>query len=438
MKQTSRFLIGAPSSGSGKTTLTIGLLKMLKNSNFNVQPFKCGPDYIDTKFHTLASGNQTVNLDLYLSSAGHVKQLYAKYGAGKDVCVIEGVMGLFDGYDKQNGSSAQIAELLDAPVVLVINAKAMAYSAAPLLYGFKNFWQDIKIAGAIFNFVGSESHYGFLKEACADVGIEPLGYLPKQQDIEISSRHLGLNFDNQQKLNTAIDNAAMLVEKYIDVEKLLKITETQAIQPLPANAYSKGSLRIAVAKDEAFTFTYTENIAALERLGEVLFFSPIHDKRLPDADFIYLPGGYPELYLPQLSSNKEMLEAIRTYIENGGKLLAECGGMMHLCETIKDKDGVEYPMVGVFKQNASMYNTRMILGYRTFEYNNVKIKGHEFHYSHIEENDIPSVAKIYNARGEEVNTKLLRYKNTIAGYTHIYWPEIDLMKLFSPQPPKGA
>ena len=430
MKQTSRFLISATSSGSGKTTLTLGLLKMLKNRNFNVQPFKCGPDYIDTKFHQLASGSEAINLDLYLSSPQHVKQLYAKYAEGKDACVIEGVMGLFDGYEKMNGSSAQVAELLDVPVVMVINAKAMAYSVAPLLYGFKSFNPSLNIAGAIFNFVGSESHYSFLKEACLEVGVQPLGYLPKQQEAEISSRHLGLNFDNPQQLSNAIDKAALLVEQHVDVDKLLSIT---ASAPLPAplnDLQGKGSLKVAVAKDDAFTFTYTENIAALERLGELTFFSPMHDKMLPEADLVYLPGGYPELHLPQLSENKEMLEAVYAYAQNGGKLLAECGGMMYLSECIKDKDGKNYPMVGVFKQHASMYEPRLSLGYRTFEYNGIEIKGHEFHYSHIEENDIPSVAQLYNARGGEVSTKLMRYKNVIAGYTHIYWPEIDLMKLF--------
>ncbi len=430
MQQFSRFLIGAASSGSGKTTLTLGLLKMLKNRNFNVQPFKCGPDYIDTKFHRMASENDAVNLDLYLSSAQHVKQLYAKYGAGKDACIIEGVMGLFDGYERQQGSSAQVARLLDAPVVLVINAKAMAYSAAPLLYGFKNFCPDVRLAGAIFNFVGSENHYKLLKEACAAVGVEPLGYLPKQQDIELSSRYLGLSFDNQQQLNAAIDNAAQLVEQHVEVDKLLALTATNPPQLPPNKAFSSGSLKIAVANDEAFTFTYTENIAALEQLGEVVFFSPMHDNRLPTADLIYLPGGYPELYLPQLSGNTEMLNAIRTYVENGGKLLAECGGMMYLSETIKDRHGVEYPVVGIFGQKASMCGSRLTLGYRTFEYNGVRVRGHEFHYSHIEENNIASVAKIYNARGDEVSTKLLRYKNTIAGYTHAYWAEVDLMRWF--------
>lgn len=195
MKVISSFLIAAPSSGSGKTTVTLGLLRALKNRGLKVQPFKCGPDYIDTKYHDMASGNKSVNLDLFLSSENHVRYLYSKYSSENDACITEGVMGLFDGYDKMKGSSAEIAGLLDIPVVMVINAKSMAYSAAPLLYGFKKFYEKINVIGVIFNYVGSESHYKFLSDACHDVGIVPLGYLPKNENLSVPSRHLGLSID---------------------------------------------------------------------------------------------------------------------------------------------------------------------------------------------------------------------------------------------------
>jgi cobyrinic acid a,c-diamide synthase len=187
MKTSPHFLIAAPSSNSGKTTLTLGLLRALKNRGMSVQPFKCGPDYIDPIHHTQAAGNSSVNLDTFMASHEHVTALYATCGQPADVCVTEGVMGLFDGADKMQGSSAAIAELLDIPVILVINAKSMAYSAAPLLYGFKNFYPGIRVVGAVFNFVNTESHYRFLQEACEDVGIEALGYLPKKEDIAIAS-----------------------------------------------------------------------------------------------------------------------------------------------------------------------------------------------------------------------------------------------------------
>lgn len=434
MDKLSRLLISATTSGSGKTTVTLGLLRALKNRGLRTQPFKCGPDYIDTKYHDLASGNHSINLDVFLASSDHVKSVYTKYTAKNDACIVEGVMGLYDGYDRMEGSSAQIAELLDLPVVLVINAKSMAYSSAALLYGFKNFYKGINVVGVIFNFVASESHYSYLKDACEDVGLEALGYLPKDTNVEIPSRHLGLNIEKEFIFDEFANKVADLIEKHINVDRLLEITSIIRPQYISKKAKTeKGNLNISVAYDEAFNFIYHENIEYLKQLGNVTFFSPIADKRLPlHSDLVYLPGGYPELYLSELSSNKPMLESINSYIENEGKLIAECGGMMYLCTSIADKDGVEYPMVNILKQKATMQHMKLKLGYRSFNYNGQSIKGHEFHYSKTEdpENNLSSVTQILNAKGMPVDTKLIRYKNTIAGYTHIYWAELDLMKLF--------
>jgi len=432
MTYTSNFLISAIASGSGKTTVTLGLLRALRNRGLNVQPFKCGPDYIDTKYHVLAAGNESVNLDLFLSSESHIKYLYNKYSSDKDVCITEGVMGLFDGYDRMNGSSAQIAEKLDIPVILVLNAKSMAYSAAALLYGFKNFSDKINITGVIFNFVASESHYNFLKDACHDVGLEPLGYLPKNTDIEIPSRHLGLNIDEQYRFDDFADKAANLIEKHIDIDKLLSITVRRQphIEVTKETNVPLQGLRICVARDAAFNFMYHENIEYLKRIGIVSYFSPLSDRQLPESDLIYLPGGYPELYLTELSNNRTMQDSIRRYIEAGGKALAECGGMMYLSSSISDENTIEYPMVNIFDQKATMENMRLKLGYRQFEYNGVLLKGHEFHYSSIK-SEQQSVVQQYTAKGQPTDTKLLRYKNVIAGYTHLYWADTNnLMDLF--------
>lgn len=432
MAYTSHSLISAIASGSGKTTITLGLLRALRNRGLSVQPFKCGPDYIDTKYHVLAAGTESVNLDLFLSSENHIKNLYNKYSSGKDVCITEGVMGLFDGYDRMNGSSAQIAEKLDIPVILVLNAKSMAYSAAALLYGFKNFSDRVNIAGVIFNFVASESHYNFLKDACHDVGLEPLGYLPKNTDIEIPSRHLGLNIDEQYRFDDFADKAADLIEKHIDIDKLLSITVRRQphIEVTKETNVPLQGLRISVARDAAFNFMYHENIEYLKRIGIVSYFSPLHDKHLPESDFVYLPGGYPELYLSELSNNRTMQDSIHHYIETGGKVLAECGGMMYLSSSISDENGTEYPMVNIFDQKATMENMRLKLGYRQFEYNGMSLKGHEFHYSTIN-SEQQSVVQQYTAKGQATDTKLLRYKNVIAGYTHLYWADMDdLMDLF--------
>ena len=183
-----QLLIGAATSGSGKTTFTMGLLRALTRRGLKVQPFKCGPDYIDTQFHSIASGNQSVNLDTWMASPEHVREVYAHYSEGADAAVIEGVMGLFDGYDRMRGSSAEIAALLDVPVLLVVNARSSAYTVAALLHGMKTFRRDVRIAGVVFNQVASESHYAFLKDAAADAGVECLGWIPRTEGIGVSLR----------------------------------------------------------------------------------------------------------------------------------------------------------------------------------------------------------------------------------------------------------
>lgn len=216
-------LIGAATSNSGKTTFTMGLLRALTRRGMRVQPFKCGPDYIDTMFHHLASGSESVNLDTFMSSAEHVQQQYAKYGNEADMCVVEGVMGLFDGYDKSQGSSAEIAMLLDLPVVLVVNARSAAYSVAPLIYGFKHFNPKVRIAGVVFNMVSSDHHYSFLKDACEAAGVACLGYLQKNPDINIPGRHLGLTISAREEMESLINLAADEVERHVDLNGLVDL-----------------------------------------------------------------------------------------------------------------------------------------------------------------------------------------------------------------------
>lgn len=425
----SQLLIGAASSGSGKTTFTLGLLRALKNRFLQVQPFKCGPDYVDTRHHGMAAGCPSINLDAFLMSDKHVHDLYTRYTTQTDVAVTEGVMGLFDGYDRMQGSSAGIAQTLDIPVVLIVNAKSAAYSVAPLLYGFKHFYKEIDVVGAVFNFVASESHYAFLRQACEDVGMESFGYLPKQEEVEIPSRHLGLSLDDDFCFDEFADRVAALVEQHVDIDRLLMATRVKQSAGLSiadlSSELAVGSLRIAIAADAAFNFTYEENVQMLRCLGKVTYFSPLQDAVLPDADFVYLPGGYPELYLPGLSANRSMLQSIYAYAENGGKLLAECGGMMYLCDKIIGSDGLAYPMVNLLPQIATMEHMKLRLGYRTLYYNNQILQGHEFHYSRIIPGKIAlsSVAEAYTAKGACTDTPLYRYKNVLAGYTHLYWAD---------------
>ncbi len=427
--QNSHFLISAPSSNSGKTTLTLGLLRALKNRGLNVQPFKCGPDYIDTQHHTTASGNPGINLDTFMASEAHVRDIYKQYSEKADVSVTEGVMGLFDGADKMKGSSAAIAELLDIPVILVINAKSMAYSAAPLLYGFKNFYKGIRVVGAIFNFVSTTSHYRFLQEACEEVGIEPLGYLPKNEELAIPSRHLGLHISAETDYESIIEKLAEEIPKTINIDRLLEISAREIFPKTGSKTVSKNPVsakkyKIAIARDEAFTFTYHQNIEVLSSFGEVAFFSPIHDKELPDTDFLYLPGGYPELFADALSENKSMLESIKSYCLNGGLAFAECGGLMYLGNEIITSEGLYFSMAGVLDCTTSMENSKLTLGYRTVLWNDLEMRGHEFHYSRLVENALRAESVIIkNAKGIEVETQLYRKLNTFASYVHLYWGE---------------
>jgi len=213
------FLIGAPTSGAGKTTIARGLMALYTSKGYNVQPFKCGPDYIDTKFHAAVCGRPSVNLDTFMATPGHVRELFDRYGADADVRIVEGMMGLFDGYDRDKGSSGEIASVLDLPVVLVVNAKSAAYSMAALISGFAGFREDVRISGVIFNRVGSARHFAMLQQVCDDLGIECLGYLPGRVDLEQGSRYLGLDFSEKADSDILLD----LLEQHVRWERLLEL-----------------------------------------------------------------------------------------------------------------------------------------------------------------------------------------------------------------------
>ncbi len=446
------FIIAATSSGCGKTTLSLGLMRELTRRGHSVQPFKCGPDYIDTQFHGKATGNPSINLDTFMSSESHVKNLFSHYSCGKDVAVVEGVMGMFDGYSKMSGSSANISRILSIPVILLVNAASTAYSVAAVIYGFKNFKPDVKIAGVIFNRVASESHFSFLKDACKDAGVECLGYIRRDDKLNTPSRHLGLTLTAETEMENFINAAADAVADGVDIDLLLQLTKISdsvntVDDPYASRQVGDPSLSenprlqsgdvlvstlspggapcdkaVAVANDEAFNFIYPANIDRLRQLGyKIVWFSPIHDSKLPDADFVYLPGGYPELYANQISANTSMMESIGCYVEIGGKVWAECGGMIYLSKEIDD-----IPMCGIFPLKCTMKDAKLTLGYRTIYFGGMVFKGHEFHYSRVVNPEcIESVAVQTNAKGSVVKTPVYRYKNVFASYTHLYWGDIE-------------
>lgn len=418
------FVIAAPWSNSGKTTFTLALCRLLKRQGLKVQPFKCGPDYIDTLHHSRAAGTPSINLDTVMMSEEHVQELFNGYASNADVALVEGVMGLFDGAVKGQGSTAEIAKLLDLPVILIMNASSMAYSVAPILHGLKTFDPQVKIAGVVFNFVRTESHYAFLKEACEDVGLTALGYLPPNEEIKIPSRHLGLFIEDS--FDKTMDLAATHVETHIAVDHLLNCGKELTEVTKPVKNTLEKRYRIAVAKDDAFTFTYFQNLKKFEELGEILWFSPLHDTTLPEADMLYLAGGYPELHLEKLSGNKAMQKAIADFATQGGKIIAECGGMMYLGKNIANEQGDIYPMVGIFDFVTSMENKKLTLGYRKVSFGKFSLAGHEFRYSSLIHTQEPaSVASVYSARGMKVDTKLYRYNSVLASYIHFYWAEGD-------------
>ena len=431
--KTSAFVIAAPSSGSGKTTVTLALLRILSRRGLRVQPFKCGPDYLDTALHTMAASRNTagkpgLNLDTFMASKGHVRDLFSRHARESDVSVVEGVMGLFDGALKADGSSAEIARLLDLPVVMVIDAHSMAYSAAPLLHGFRTFDPSVKVAGAIFNRVNSAGHYRYLEEAARDAGVEPLGYVPADRAIAISERHLGLNASAEYDREGIIDAMADHIEKTVEVDRLLDMSRIDICAPLHAPGQTERPEKvIAVARDEAFSFIYHENLEVLARYGEIRFFSPIHDSSLPEADLLYLAGGYPELHAAGLADNECMRTQIADYCRKGGAAWAECGGLMYLGRSLTLADGSVFPMCGALELDTTMQEARLTLGYRKIYPEGLsgrEFRGHEFHYSRIsrcEETLTP--ATVTNARDEAVETGIFRSGNTLATYIHHYWGE---------------
>lgn len=424
-------LVAAASSGSGKTTFTLGLLRALSRRGLTVQGFKCGPDYIDPKFHRLACGRESVNLDLFMMSPEHVQAVYARHSADSDATVLEGVMGLYDGYVRDQGSSAEIATTLGLPTILLIDARSSAFSVGAVLYGMKHFRPTSEVVGVVFNRVASESHYRFLREAAEEAGVAPLGYLPKTQLLEVPSRHLGLSLEELSTLDALPETVADLIEQHVQLDRLLELIQ----RPRPvlreeAPLSAVEGMKVAVARDQAFNFIYAENLRRLSQLGELVYFSPLANEAVPASDLVYLPGGYPEFYLEQLATADQTRLTLRDHVQRGGKVLAECGGMMYLCRELRDEQGQAYPMAGILELEATMEQMRLRLGYRKLLLVGQEWRGHEFHYSRIATGEEPTKGQQCSARDEEVPTLLYAKGNVRAGYTHLYFGEANPLDLF--------
>ena len=451
-----KLLFAAPASGSGKTTVTCAVLTALKRRGLRVHAFKCGPDYIDPMFHRAALGIPCHNLDLYLTPEDRLKQLFVRYSAGADVAVAEGVMGFYDGVGgvTPQASALYVADVLDLPVVLVARPKGASLSLSALVNGLQTVPEsatsicgaeaatlDSHIRGLILSDC-SEMLYRSLKPMLEqETGLPVLGFLPHLEDAQFESRHLGLvSAEEDPELQHKLDLLAEAAEAHIDLDALLALGDvpeepSNAVAPAGAAAapaslsFPAPDLRIAVASDEAFRFCYDETLDAFRDAGmEPVFFSPMRDDRLPEhIDALYLPGGYPEKHLEALTRNEAARKAIKTFADNGGRIIAECGGMMYLCKEIITDEG-SYTMCDVlpYSISARQDDRKLSLGYRQFTLNGQQFRGHEFHYTQFVGDVPPSITQVYNANGEPVPTPVFRYKNVLASYTHLYQIPSDL------------
>ena len=436
------FVIAGTHSGVGKTSITVGFMRLLTRRGLCVQPFKIGPDYIDPGHHTRACERPAYNLDSFMSSRKYVQYLFQDVAQKSDVSVVEGVMGLFDGAfsKKEKGSTAEIAKLLNLPVILIFNGEAVARSAAALVKGFLDFDSDVKFLGVIANRVTHPKHAEMLKQAIERyTRAHFLGHLPSAPELSIPSRHLGL-FQSHENQSALYDQWAEHLEKHLDIDAVLRkarVPQTITSRKKAPTVFrwprkpSSFAFNVAVARDDAFQFCYQDTLDCLAHNGgQIQYFSPMRDKKLPDgADWIYLPGGYPELHAKKLSSNRKMLQVIRAFGESGKVIVGECGGLMYLGQSITDEKNKIFPMTGLFDFSTSLHKKKLTLGYRKLTYrpngDSKKIfvlTGHEFHFSSFTENkETPQMTQRSKETGSPVKDAY-RVKNCFALYSHIYWP----------------
>lgn len=434
-----RLVIGGTNSGVGKTTIATGIMFALAKRGKKVQPFKVGPDYIDPSYHTKATGRYSRNLDSWFLEDDSVVELFCRASKETDIAIVEGVMGFYDGFGslEDRGSTAHTAKILDAPVILLVNAEKMARSVAAIVKGYQELDKEVQIRGVIFNKVSSLNHYKMLKEAVEYYNNIPvLGYLPKNESFSLPERHLGLVMAGEQKeLEETFLGLAKQMEETVNLDLIYAIAQDAQSISLPNKTiFPQGKekeIRLGVARDEAFNFYYQDNIDLLESYGaEIVYFSPLNDQELPSGlDGIYIGGGYPELFASQLAQNISLREKIKKAGEEGLPIYAECGGLMYLTREIKTFQGETYPMVGLISAHSVMQSKREALGYvnltvltdNFLSSQGDKLKGHEFHWSKLEEIDSQSVYLYSSTKREKTKQEGFKYKNVLAAYTHLHF-----------------
>jgi cobyrinic acid a,c-diamide synthase len=432
-----RLVIAGTHSGVGKTTVTLALMAALKARGLVVQPFKVGPDFIDPGHHQLVTGRPSRNLDGWMLSEAVNRSIFSGASADADLSIIEGMMGLFDGSSptQEQGSTAEMAKQLQAPVLLVIDGSAMARSAAAMASGYARFDPALPVQGVLFNRVRSEGHYRLLQEAVeSETGLSVVGYLRPDPTLTIPDRHLGLRTAIETGHCDLYERLGQSAAETIDlarVEALARSAGGSFAKDPPVTAGRQEPVRIGLAYDAAFCFYYQEAFGA-----EIVKFSPLHDACLPEVDALYFGGGYPELYGAALEGNVSMRAAVKEFSDGGRTIYGECGGLMYLTQAIRDGEGGRYEMVGVFPAEAVMRKSGMTLGYRRVETvrtcllgpAGTSLRGHEFHYSLLEpKGDLEYACALADAAGKPVGRDGLMRGNTLALYSHQHFgsrPEI--------------
>ena len=432
------FMIAAPGSGSGKTLITCGIISLLKKKGYKPRAFKCGPDYIDPMFHRRVLGIPSRNLDTYFTGKDMTRALYQRPedNYNHDISVVEGVMGLYDGLGgiKEEGSSYDLADKLRIPIILVVDAHGMSRSIVPLISGFLRYDREHLIKGVIFNKM-SEKVYKIIEPLVrSELGISCVGYIPYDKDLKFESRHLGLKApDEIAGFSATLESLARIMDKTIDLRELIRISGLA--EALPAykfevdRAAGDRPVRIGIARDDAFSFFYEDNLRMLREAGaELIPFSPIRDDLLPEglAGLIFY-GGYPELHLKELSRNLNMLNSVREAINGGMPVIAECGGFMYLHDSITDDNGAEYKMCGVIHAKCRNTGHLVRFGYvnieekeKRFLGNDETIRGHEFHYYDSTDNGMSCIVSkpVSGSSWDAIKAGPVSWM----GFPHIYYP----------------
>ena len=428
-----RIVLAGATSGVGKTSITTAIIHGLKEKGYSVQPFKVGPDFIDPSYLSSVSGNIARNLDVWMMGKNGVLRNFVK-NSNRDFSVIEGVMGYYDGFSGRSSfaSTYDVANITKSSVILVLDASKAARSIAATALGFKNFEENSRICGIILNKIGSKKHETLCRDALKKVGLPILGVIPRNNDLSLKSRHLGLiPVREKNSLDGKIKSIAKSLSGFIDIEKIVKLAKNVPLLPHGHETkYKKIQTKIAVAMDESFNFYYQDNLDLLQSLGaEIIFFSPVSDKKIPTCDGIYIGGGFPEVKADLLEKNDTMKKLIKKHAQDGMPIYAECGGLMYLTKSIRYKSG-KFKMVGLFDAITVMekklklnYTRGKIRPKSPFSLQSRTVKGHEFHYSELDLLPKDSKFAYDMSIGIGIKDKKdgLTVHNTLASYMHIYF-----------------